>query len=33
MIRNLGYDLLSLAIVDGMDDQTGEIFFREQGAL
>ena len=33
MIRNLGYDLLSLAIVDGMDDTTGEIFFREQEDL
>ena len=33
MIRNLGYDLLSLAIVDGMDDTTGEIFFREQEEL
>ena len=33
MIRNLGYDLLSLAIVDGMNAQTGEIFFREQGDL
>ena len=33
MIRNLGYDLLSLAIVDGMDAGTGEIFFREQGEI
>ena len=30
LIRNLGYDLLSLAIVDGMDASTGEIFFRAQ---
>lgn len=30
MIRNLGYQLESLAIVDGMNDETGEIFFREQ---
>lgn len=30
LIRNLGYQLESLAIVDGMNDQTGEIFFREQ---
>ncbi len=30
IIRNLGYPLLSLAIVDGMDDQTGEIRFRPQ---
>ena len=30
VIRNLGYDLESLAIVDGMDDETGAIFFREQ---
>lgn len=29
-IRNLGYDLESLAIVDFMDDKTGEIKFREQ---
>lgn len=29
-IRNLGYDLQSLAIVDFMDDKTGEIRFREQ---
>ena len=33
LIRNLGYDLLSLAIVDGMDASTGEIFFREQEAV
>lgn len=30
MIRNLGYQLESLAIVDGMNDETGEIMFREQ---
>lgn len=30
MIRNLGYQLESLAIVDGMDCATGEIKFREQ---
>ncbi len=30
MIRNLGYQLESLAIVDDMDDKTGEIKFREQ---
>ena len=30
MIRNLGYQLESLAIVDGMNDETGEITFREQ---
>lgn len=30
MIRNLGYQLESLAIVDGMNAQTGEIIFREQ---
>ena len=30
MIRNLGYQLESLAIVDGMDWQTGTITFREQ---
>ena len=29
MIRNLGYQLESLAIVDGMDWQTGTITFRE----
>lgn len=29
-IRNLGFDLQSLAIVDYMDDKTGEIKFREQ---
>ena len=30
IIRNLGYQLESLAIVDGMNDETGEIFFRQQ---
>lgn len=30
IIRNLGYQLESLAIVDGMDAETGEIIFREQ---
>ena len=30
IIRNLGYHLESLAIVDGMDDKTGEIPFRKQ---
>ena len=30
VIRNLGYQLESLAIVDAMDDQTGKITFREQ---
>ena len=30
MIRNLGYQLESLAIVDAMDDETGKITFREQ---
>lgn len=30
VIRNLGYRLESLAIVDGMDASTGEITFREQ---
>ncbi len=29
VIRNLGYRLESLAIVDGMDDKTGHITFRE----
>lgn len=29
IIRNLGYQLESLAIVDGMDAATGEIHFRE----
>ena len=30
MIRNLGFQLESLAIVDSMDHETGEIHFREQ---
>ena len=30
VIRNLGYQLESLAIVDAMDHQTGKIVFREQ---
>ena len=30
VIRNLGYHLESLAIVESMDDQTGEIVFRAQ---
>ena len=30
VVRNLGYRLESLAIVDGMDASTGEITFREQ---
>ena len=30
VIRNLGYHLESLAIVDAMNDETGEITFREQ---
>lgn len=30
IIRNLGYQLESLAIVDGMNAETGEIQFREQ---
>lgn len=30
VIRNLGYRLESLAIVDAMDDETGHITFREQ---
>ena len=30
VVRNLGYHLESLAIVDGMDASTGEITFREQ---
>jgi xanthine phosphoribosyltransferase len=29
-IRNLGYHLESLAIIDDMNSQTGEITFREQ---
>ena len=30
MIRNLGYHLESLAIIDAMDPETGTITFREQ---
>ena len=30
VIRNLGYDLESLAIVEGMNHETGEVFFRAQ---
>ena len=30
IIRNLGYQLESLAIVEGMDPATGEVFCREQ---
>ena len=30
IIRNLGYQLESLAIVDAMDAKTGEIVFRKQ---
>ena len=30
VIRNLGYRLESLAIVDGMNDETGEIILRQQ---
>ena len=30
VIRNLGYQLESLAIVDAMDEETGKITFREQ---
>ncbi len=30
IIRNLGYQLESLAIVESMDAETGEVFFREQ---
>ena len=33
IIRNLGYHLESLAIVDGMDAETGEIIFREQESV
>ena len=32
VIRNLGYHVESLAIVEGMNDETGEIMFREQNA-
>ncbi len=30
IIRNLGYQLESLAIVDGMDSESGEVIFRQQ---
>ena len=30
VIRNFGYDLESLAIVEGMNHETGEVFFRKQ---
>ena len=30
IIRNLGYQLESLAIVDAMDEKTGTFVFREQ---
>ena len=30
VIRDMGYDLQSLAIVDGMDAESGEVIFREQ---
>lgn len=30
LIRNLGYQLESLAIVEGMNAETGEVIFREQ---
>ena len=30
LIRNLGYHLESLAIVEGMNAETGEVYFREQ---
>ena len=33
VIRNLGYRLESLAIVDGMNAETGEILFREPAAV
>ena len=33
VIRNLGYHLESLAIVDSMDDKTGTIVFRDQSSL
>ncbi len=32
VIRNLGYRLESIAIIDGMDEKTGEIIFRNQNA-
>ena len=30
VIRNLGFQLESLAIVDNMNTETGEVYFREQ---
>ena len=33
VIRNLGYHLESLAIVDAMNDETGEITFRDQSKM
>ncbi len=30
VIRNLGYDLYSVAIVESMDESTGMVYFREQ---
>ena len=33
IIRNLGFQLESLAIVDGMNAETGEIQFRDQNAM
>jgi xanthine phosphoribosyltransferase len=32
-LRNLGFDLMSLAIVDAMDADTGSILFRNQNIL
>lgn len=32
IVRNLGYRLESLAIIDGMDASTGRIYFRDQDA-
>ena len=31
IIRNLGYRLESLAIIDGMDDEENKVYFRNQG--
>ena len=31
IIRNLGYKIESLAIVEGMDAETGEVYFRNEG--
>ena len=30
IIRNLGYQFEPLAIIDGMDASTGDVFFRQQ---